>query len=307
MSDATRPDPIVLVTGATGNQGGAVARHLLSRGRFSVRAMTRDPDGPEADALRERGAEVVEGDFEDPDSLRRAVDGAYGAYSVQNSWEAGVEAEVEQGVRFAEVVREAGIRHLVYSSVGGAERETGIPHFESKWEIERQIRRLDLPATILRPVYFMQNWELPDLRSSILSGNLPQPLSPETPFQQVSVGDIGAFAALAFEEPDRWTGKALELAGDELTMRDTARAFGDVLDGHVEYVQVPWGDFREQAGREMALMYRWFEEEGYRADIERLRRIHPGLTTFPRYLKESWAHLALEEAEPRRSPPPGPA
>lgn len=295
MTDATGSERTILVTGATGSQGGAVARHLLARGTFSVRAMTRNPEQPAAGALREAGGEVVPGDFEDPASLRRALDGAYGAYSVQNSWEAGVEAEVEQGIRFGEVAREAGVRHLVYSSVGGAERETGIPHFESKWEIENHIRRLDLPATILRPVWFMQNWELPDLRGSILSGNLPQPLSPDTSLQQVSVDDVGAFAALAFDRPDRWIGKALELAGDELTMRETARAFGEVLDSHIEYVQVPWGDFREEAGPETAVMYEWLEEAGYRADIHRLREIHPGLVSFPAYLSESWAPLARRE------------
>lgn len=273
----------ILVTGATGKQGGAAARHLLDAG-FDVRAMTRDPEKESARVLKDGGAEVVKGDFDDRASLERAVNGAYGVFSVQNFWETGYDREVEQGRRMADVAAAAGVEHFVYSSVGGAERDTGIPHFDSKAEVEEHVRSLDLPYTILRPVFFMDNWETDMLKDMVLGGTLAQPLSPDTPFQQIAVDDIGAFAAMAFDNPSRWIGRELEIAGDELTMTETAETFSRVIGREVNYYQVPWDDFREQAGEEYEVMYRWFEDYGYEAEIDRLEREHPGLIKFEEYL-----------------------
>ena len=158
MNDGRGNGRLVLVTGATGQQGGAVARNLLGRG-FGVRALTRDPEKPEANVLAERGAEVVRGELEDRSSLDRALEGVYGVFSVQNFWEAGYDREIEQGKRLVDAAKAADIEHYVYSSVGSAHRETGIPHFDSKWEVEEHLRGSGVPFTILRPVFFMQNWE----------------------------------------------------------------------------------------------------------------------------------------------------
>ena len=126
---------IILVSGATGNQGGAVARQLLADG-YQVRALTRNPTGEKARGLTAQGAQLVKGDLDDPQSLKSALNGAWGAYAVQNNQEGGVALEEEQGIRFAEVARECGISHFVYSSVGSADRDTGIPHFDNKWRVE---------------------------------------------------------------------------------------------------------------------------------------------------------------------------
>lgn len=277
----------ILVSGATGQQGSAVARHLLDKG-FRVRILTRDPGQQAARAFAERGAEVVAGDFDDRESLDRALDGAYGAYSVQNFWKSGVEGEIRQGKAYAEAARDAGIEHFVYSSVGGAERETGITHFDSKWEIEERIRKLGLPTTILRPVFFMDNWM--NFKDAIVGGKLPQPLDPDTPLQQIAVDDIGAFAALAFANPDEWIGRAAEIAGEELTMTEIAETFGRVIGRKVEYVQLPWEDFEEQAGGEVTMMYRWFQSDGYEADIKALREEYPQLTRLEPFLhSRDWA------------------
>ncbi|HYW33870.1 MAG TPA: NmrA/HSCARG family protein [Balneolaceae bacterium] len=264
----------ILVSGATGRQGGAVARHLLEQG-FHVRALTRNPDQEAAKDLADRGVDIVEGNFDDRDSLDQALDGVYGAFSVQNMITAGLDGEVRQGKAFADAAADAGVEHFVYSSVGGAERDTGIPHFETKWEIEKHLRSLELPATILRPVFFMNNWLR--FKDAILGGQLPQPLSPDTKLQQIAVDDIGAFANLAFSDPDEWIGEAIEIAGDELTMNETARTFGRALNREVTYKQLPWDAFEDQAGEEMTIMYQWFENEGYEADIKGLREVHPDL------------------------------
>jgi uncharacterized protein YbjT (DUF2867 family) len=282
MADGQNAERLILVCGATGNQGGAVARSLLDRG-FQVRALTRDPQKPEAQALVEGAAEVVQGDMEDRSDMERVLEGVYGIFSVQNFWETGYDREVQQGKTVADAIKEAGVQHCVYSSVGSAHRQTGIPHFDSKWEVEEHLRELDLPYTVLRPVFFMQNWEM--MREPILGGTLAQPLDPDKPFQHVAVEDIGAFAVIAFEHPDEWIGREVDIAGDEQTMPEIAETFGRVIGREVDYYQVPWDQFEEQMGEEFAVMYRWFNDVGYEADIDTLRRECPELTTFERYLR----------------------
>jgi uncharacterized protein YbjT (DUF2867 family) len=288
----------VLVTGATGQQGGAVARHLLDRG-FGVRALTRRPDSEAAESLRRLGAEVVQGDLDDRGSLDRAVAGAQAVFSVQNFWETGYEREIEQGTRLTESAQAADVEHLVYSSVGSAHRDTGLAHFESKWRIEEHLRASGLPHTIFRPVWFMGNWEGPYLRPSILAGTLALPLDPETNFQQVAVTDIGAFVGMALEDPDRWQGRALDLAGDEGSVASVVETFSRVIGRPVAYQQVPWDAYREAAGDEYHDMFRWFQDVGYDADIPALRKEYAGLTTFEAYLHAGdWAGAEAPVATP---------
>jgi uncharacterized protein YbjT (DUF2867 family) len=282
MADGQNIERLILVCGATGKQGGAVARSLLDRG-FRVRALTRDPQKPEAQALSEQGAEVVQGDMEDRSAMDRVVEGAYGIFSVQNFWETGYDREVQQGKTVADAAKAAGVEHFVYSSVGSAHRQTGIPHFESKWEVEEHVRQIGLPYTILRPTFFMQNWEW--TREMILGGTLAQPLDPDKPFQQVAVEDVGAFAAIAFENPDRWIGREVDLAADEQSMTEIADTFSRVIGREVSYYQVPWDQFEEQMGEEGTLNLRWINDVGYEADIAALRQEYPELTIFERYLR----------------------
>jgi len=152
MADKQNVERLIVVCGATGKQGGAVARSLIDRG-FQVRGLTRNPHKPEAQALADGGVEVVQGDMEDRSAMERVLEGAYGVFCVQNFWETGYDGEVQQGKTVADAAKAAGAEHLVYSSVGSAHRQTGIPHFESKWEVEEHVREPDAPYTILRPVF----------------------------------------------------------------------------------------------------------------------------------------------------------
>jgi uncharacterized protein YbjT (DUF2867 family) len=273
---------VILVSGATGQQGGAVSRSLLERG-FAVRALTRDPEKADARELADLGAEVVGGDLEDRSSIERVLDGVHGVFSVQQFWEVGAEGEVRQGVQLADAAEAAGVEHVVYSSVGSAHRDTGIPHFDSKWEVEEHVRASGVPYTVIRPVFFMQNWEF--MREPILGGTLPQPLDPDKPFQMIDAEDIGIFAAKALENPETWIGREVDLAGDEMTMPEIAGTFSRVIGRDVDYFQVPWEGFEEQMGEEYAVMYRWFNDYGYEADISGLREEHPGLVSFEQYLR----------------------
>jgi uncharacterized protein YbjT (DUF2867 family) len=273
---------IVLVSGATGKQGGAVARHLLEAG-LRVRAMTRKPDGDAARALAARGAEVVRADLDDAASLERAAAGTWGVFAVQNSWEAGVVQEEAQGKRLAEVARRQGVQHFVYSSVGSAHLETGIPHFDSKWRIEQAVRALKFPShVILRPVFFMENFLGPGF--GLREGKLRIALPPDRTLQMLAVDDVGKYAARAFIRHIELAGYEIDLAGDELTMPRAADVLTEALGRQVSYEQQPLAEVRAFS-EDYALMLEWFARVGYSADIAALER---NLDVEPTRLRE-WA------------------
>jgi uncharacterized protein YbjT (DUF2867 family) len=273
----------ILVTGATGRQGGAVLRHLRTAG-WPVRALTRDPNSPTARALTQLGAEVMAGDLDDVASLERALDGVSGVFSVQNFWEHGFQNEVQQGRNLAYAAATAGrVELFVQSSVGGAERHTGIAHFESKRQVEEYVTSLPLPATLLRPAFFMEN--LSTTLSPSFDGTLRLPMPPARPLQMVAVDDIGGFAALAFARPDEYRGQALELAGDELTMVEVASLLTGALARPVRFEEVPLEAVRP-TNVDMAAMFEWFQREGYRADIPALRARYRRLHRFEDWLRE---------------------
>ncbi|MDQ2777455.1 MAG: NmrA/HSCARG family protein [Acidobacteriota bacterium] len=281
---AKHEDRLILVTGATGHQGGAAIRHLQQK-NFAVRAVTRDPNQPKARSLVGHGTEVVSADLENPEALTRVLDGVYGVYSVQN-YADGAETEIRQGINLADAAKRSRISQFVYSSVGSAHKNTGIPHFESKFRIEEHVRGTGLPFSILRPVFFMENWL--GMKSGIDAGTLALPLRPETRLQMIAVDDIGAFVALAFEHPGKWNGRALDIAGDELSMTELADAFGRMSGREIRYLQVPWDQFEKQTGPEMTTMYKWFQEVGYDIDIPAIRREYPRLTSFEKWLQTNW-------------------
>ena len=260
-------DKLVLVTGATGQQGGAVARELLKKG-FKVKAMTRKPESENAKALAELGAEVVLGDLDDAASLENALKGAWGAFAVQNTWEAGVEKEEEQGKRFAEVAKKTGVKHYVYSSVGSAHKNTGIPHFDNKWRVEEKVRELGFDSfVILRPVFFMENWVSPWFKPAIDEGALAISVKPDTKLQMIAVDDIGKYGAWAFEKADELNGREIDIAGDELTMPETAKIISEAAGKEINFVAPPIDEVRKFS-EDFALMLEWFDSTGYIADIK---------------------------------------
>jgi uncharacterized protein YbjT (DUF2867 family) len=294
-------DKTVLVTGATGRQGGAVIRHMLPKG-WKLRALTRNPDGHEAQVLARQRVEVVQGDLEDPDSIGRAAIGVYGIYSVQDFWAVGAKREVQQGKNVASAAKKADIKHFVYSSVGGAERKTKIPHWESKWEVENYIRQLGLPATVIRPVSFMETYYIDQVEFGILKGKLADPIGGDKPYQTIATDDIGAFVALAFERPSEFIGRALEIAGSELTNVEAAKAFSRVLGKPVKFQRIPLPVVRLLLGKEFHAMFRWFNEAGYQADIPALRRAYPEihLHTLEEWLRmEGWHKRARQVRAPK--------
>lgn len=266
----------ILVTGATGRQGGAVLKHLLAND-WKVKALTRSPESGSARYLKGQGLEIVPGDMAKPESLKKVMEGMYGVYSVQNALEYGVTKEIEYGKNMADVAKAAGVEHFVYSSVGEADRKSGVSHFESKFEIENHIRQLDLPATILRPVLFMENYYILQVYKGILNGKLNDPIKPDKKNQLIAADDIGAYAAYAFEHPEKMMGETIEIAGDELTNPEIAEVMSRVLGFKVKFRKLPMLIVRLFLGQEFYQMFKWFNEAGFAADIEGNKGKHPAV------------------------------
>jgi uncharacterized protein YbjT (DUF2867 family) len=263
-------DRTILITGVTGNQGGAVAQALQSSG-FRLRGLTRKPESEQAAALARSGVDVdvVKGDLDDEATLRRALAGAWGVFGVQNAGEAGVEREEAQGKRLATLAREAGIEHYVYTSVGSAHKQTGVPHFDSKWRIEETVRGLHFPShVILRPVFFMENLLSPySLRGDTLSAAL----RPGTKLQMIAVSDIGWFGARAFTDAAALNRREIDIAGDVRTMPESAQILTEALGRPIAFAQTPIEQVRQHS-EDTALMLEWFDRVGYSADIAGLER-----------------------------------
>lgn len=264
-------DKLVLITGATGKQGGATLGYLFRQGGFKLRALTRKPQSDSARMVAALGGEVVVGDLDDRASLERAVAGAWGVFSVQNTWEAGVEREETQGKTLAEVARAQGVQHFVYTSVGSANKKTGIPHFDNKARVEATIKTLGFPSyTIIRPVFFMENLISP----WFLNGDkLVAPLRPETKLQMIASDDIGKFGARAFTAADQMKGVELDIAGDAVTMPEAAAAISELLGKTITYQQIPIEAVRQNSD-DLAKMLEWFDAVGYSADIAGMEAKH---------------------------------
>jgi uncharacterized protein YbjT (DUF2867 family) len=286
-------DKIIAVTGATGQQGNKVARRLLAQG-WKVRALTRDINKPAAQALASAGAEVVPGNMDKRGELDEAFKGAYGVFSVQNFWlpTVGYNSEILQGKTVADAAKAAGVKHLVYSSVGSAHRGMGQKHFESKWNIEQYIQTLGLPYTILRPVAFMENFNRS--RPYILNGTFQgRGLRPGKTTQYVATDDIGVFVEMAFAKPDQFLGKTIELAGDELTEEQIVEVFSKVIGRPVKLAGVQ-NSGGTAPTEEQKAMFNFFNGAGYDADIASLRALYPELQNLEQFLrKNGW-----ENAQP---------
>ncbi|MEV4181167.1 NmrA/HSCARG family protein [Streptosporangium canum] len=290
----TPTNKTVVVVGATGLQGRTVTRHLL-RGGWRVRALTRDPNGARAQALARAGAQVVRAQMEDLDSLTAAAEGAWGLFSVQptvgspgTAPDFTTEDEVRWGVNVAEAAHAAGVGHLVFTSVAGADRHLSekVPvNLVSKWRIEQHIAELGLPATILRPVSFMENFTG---GYALRNGTLSTGIAPDTAQQLMAVDDVGAVTASAFAQPEEWIGRAVSLAADELTPVQVAEAIGTALGIPLPYVQIPIEAIRGLS-EDFAYANQWLNERGYRADIAATRRIHPAAMDFHTWLERTGA------------------
>ncbi|WP_052134550.1 NmrA/HSCARG family protein [Collimonas arenae] len=274
---------MIVVLGATGQQGGAVIRSLRADGHWRIRALSRSPGSEAAQQLIADGIEVVAADMDDSASLRTAFAGAHGVFSVQGS-EQGAEVETRRGIAVADAALAAGVAHFIYASVGGADRRSGVPHFESKWLIEEYIRSIGLSASIVRPVFFMDNFSKLAQRTVLLA--LLRSYVPKTKrLQMIATADIGNWVAQAFAQPDGFLGKSEEIASVELTRAQIIATFKH----HGWSAGLPFPLPRlllRPLPYDVRKMFEWFGEAGYLADIPTLLARQSDMRTFDKWLVE---------------------
>ncbi|GAB2730842.1 NmrA family NAD(P)-binding protein [Kitasatospora kifunensis] len=264
----------VAVTGATGAQGGATLRALLRAGA-QVRALTRAPHSPAAAELRALGAEVVQADFQDQDSLRAALAGAGALFAMSTPFGTDFATETAQGIGLLDAAVAGGtVEHVVFTSATNADRATGIPHFDSKSLIERHLSTLGLSWTVLGPGVFMDNyandWSLESLREGVLA--LPMP--GESPLPLVAAADIGALAALALAQPERFAGRRIDLASQWRTPLQVAAAISAASGREIVHREVPLAVV-ESYSPDLATMFRYFQQVGLEVEVEELHRCYP--------------------------------
>jgi uncharacterized protein YbjT (DUF2867 family) len=291
----------ILVFGATGAQGGSVARALLSRGRFNVRVITRKPDADAAKALRDRGAEIVQGDLDDTASLTAALDGVYGVYGVTNFWEHFAKEET-QGRNLVNAVAAANVKHFIYSTLPSITKETNgalrSPHFDLKAEHEELARSLNIPSTFIHVPFYFENF---------LAFFPPRPAGDgtyqfgfpqgETPLAAMSVDDIGDVVAPMFEDPQQWIGKVVKLAGDEIPPAEYADVMSRVTGKEVKYAHIPretFAAFGFPGAEDLADMFEYYRLHipSRTKDVETCRALAPSLQSFDTWAGKNSAKLA---------------
>jgi uncharacterized protein YbjT (DUF2867 family) len=276
--------PTIAVIGATGQQGGATAHALLDAGA-AVRAVVRDTGRPAAKELHERGAQLVTADLDRSETLTAAFDGADAVFAMTTfAGQNGTDGEVEHGRAIGDATRAAGVDRIVYSSVGGAERHTGIPHFESKRRVEEYLDGLGLQTTFVRPVFFMDNFASffsPATEDGELVVRMPLPAG--VPLQLVAVRDVGRVAAAALLHPDRVPGGAVEIAGDELTGEQIAALFGNAEGRDARYEALPLDALADDPDSQA--MFAWFTHlPAYQANFALTRDLDPEVWDLPGWL-----------------------
>lgn len=275
-----------LVMGATGLQGGAVAREMLKRGQ-SIRILTRRASSSKAKALEKMGAEVVEGDLSRPETLAPVFEGIEGVFSVQDFYAPGVGlvGELEQGRAVIAAAKAAGVRHIVQSSMGDGKAPGGPEHFISKALLERDIKRSGLDWTLLGTVWFMDNLLNPAMKPHLMFPVLAGSLHRGTSFQMLAIEDLGWIAAEALTDPDNWTGRKINLAGDAVTVSEMKRTYREITGKRPKGWRIPAAMFRKLVP-EFAEQLNWHNKVNFAFGSEELRKIKPDALGLAEFLRK---------------------
>ena len=282
----------VLVFGATGQQGGAVIKALLSDGHEVV-GLTRNLESDKAKALETLGVSLVQGNIHQADQLVDIMKTVDTVFALTTPYEEGTEREKQQGLTLAEAAKTANVGHLIFSSVSDANTDTGIPHFESKYAVEQKIAALEIPHTILAPVYFMENLLSPWTIDAIKTGKISQALPGGVLLQQISVNDIAQFVAEVVNGREKYFSQRINIAGDELTGQEVAEKLTTITGKKFTYEGFS-PDFLKESMPDIALMYEWFDKVGYSANVLQLKKDFPkvSLTSFESYAQnQDWHFL----------------
>jgi uncharacterized protein YbjT (DUF2867 family) len=253
----------IFVTGATGNQGGAVVRSLVKNG-FKVKVLVRDASSPEAKVLKELNGEIIQGDLNNPESYSDQLDNLSGIFSVQ-TFANGTQKEIKQGIALANLAKAHHADFFLYSSVLGADLHSGVPIWESKFIIENHLRQLGLPFCIIRPASFFENFQIPAVKKRILNGKLSSPIDRNILQPFLSVRDIGTVAAAIFQNKEKFLGKTISLVAAEMNLDEVAAIFSESLGKEIKYQQLPMFLTRLIMGRDLYKMFDWVNKNKGRA------------------------------------------
>lgn len=275
----------IFVAGGTGKQGGAVARNLAEQG-FIVKVLTRNTDTANAQNLKKLNIALVKGDLNNVDSYRDHLKDVDGIFSVQ-SFENGIEKEIMQGMALATLAKEYSGMHFLYSSVVGADLNTGVPHIDSKFEIENHIRQLGLHFTIIRPTSLYENFLIPQVKNGILKGKLTQPINRETIQQYIATEDIGKASVKIFQNREMYLGKTIPLATEQLSTQEVVDLFSSVLGKKIEYQKLPPLITRIFLGRNLYKMFKWVNEKSHflKDDVDSTRNEFPNLLSLKSWIE----------------------
>ncbi|MFA6058555.1 MAG: NmrA/HSCARG family protein [Taibaiella sp.] len=281
---------VILVCGGTGRQGHAVAMSLLQK-QQKIRILTRNISSQTQQEklkyFKNLGAEIVQADMTDEHSLQKALQGVARVFLMTTPYEAGVELEVQQGITTIDAAKKSNIEQLVFSSVGSTNKNSGVPHFESKWKIEQYLYQSKIPSTVIRPVAFMDEMAPPAILSDIQNNILTLPLTPGRKFQTIAIRDIGEFAAAALTQSS-FIGQKIDIAGEELTPEGYTDIISKYMNKPLRYQQMPDSQLESTFGHDLALMFRWFNRVGYDVNIAELKKQYGlALTSFKKLVTEN--------------------
>jgi len=250
----------IFVTGITGNQGSAVTRHLLDNDH-EVIGLTRDANSEKAQQLKSQGVNIVEGNLNDSSPFQSEMKKSDAIFFVQSLQ--GKNNEIQQGKQFIDAITSIGINHLVYASVLGADLNTGIPHFDSKYEIEKHIKSSNVNYTILRSASFYENYLFPQVANGIKKGKYVSPLNKTCKQQMIGVDDIGKIAVQVISNPKEYSGKTLSIATDEYQIGDLPQLFSEVMNKPVKYKKLPGIIVRLAMGKDLYKMFKYMNQNDF--------------------------------------------
>ena len=278
-------DKTIFVTGATGNQGGAVVRNLIQQG-FAVKALTRNKNSSKTAALIRPQVELIQGTLDNPSTYYHHLKGVDGVFSVID-FKQGPTRETRQGIDLADNAKANGVKHFLYSSVVGADANTGIPHWESKFRIENHIKQTGLPYTIIRPASLFENLLIPQVKSRLLKGKLITPIRKNTIQQYVSAEDIGKISTSIFMNPEKYCGQTLTIAAEQKDGLQVAATFSKVWGKPIGYQQLPGIITRLAMGRDLYKMFSWINKNNamFVKDLAAFKKEFPGLLSLEEWIK----------------------
>lgn len=275
----------IFVLGGTGNQGGAVAKKLLEN-NFHVKVLTRNPDSPNAKRLIELHAEIISGNLDNPKTFRKILKDTSGLFCVL-TFDNGVEKEIERGVNLINLAKDNNVEHFLYSSIAGADIETGVPLWESKRKIENYLKKSGIPYTIIRPNLLFETFLFPRIKNGILKGKLVSPVNKDRIQQFIACQDIGKISVDIFSNPDKYKNKTITLGTEQFNLIQVTELFSKVLGRKIEYKKIPMLITRMAMGGDLYKMFKWVNKNNtiFLENIEQYRTEHPDYLNFEKWIE----------------------